>query len=95
MFDDDIDVEEVNKLQNELKSLKNQNDSLNFQLKKLQTIVNEEQYDHNFINSKVILYKKNLSSADVCNSSECRIQLGKDIGVDKFVLIDNSLNSLY
>ena len=38
MFDDDIDVEEVNKLQNELKSLKNQNDSLNFQLKKLQTL---------------------------------------------------------
>mgnify|MGYP001164162251 FL=1 len=65
MFDDDIDVEEVNKLQNELKSLKNQNDSLNFQLKKLQTIVNEEQYDHNFINSKVILYKKNLLSNSI------------------------------
>ena len=62
IFDNDVDVEEVNKLKNELKTLKNQNESLNFQLKKLQTIVNEEQYDYNFINSKVILYKKNLLS---------------------------------
>ena len=62
IFDNDVDVEEVNKLKNKLKTLKNQNESLNFQLKKLQTIVNEEQYDYNFINSKVILYKKNLLS---------------------------------
>ena len=31
---------------------------MNLQLKKLQNIVNEEQYDYDFINSKVLMYKK-------------------------------------
>ena len=68
--------------------VRNINDSFDIAFKKLTEF---ELVDRQ--NAEAILDKKNLSSADVCNSSECRVQLGKDIGVDKFVLIDISYSS--
>lgn len=38
--------------------------------------------------AEAILEKNNQSSADVCDNSECRIQLGQALGVEKFVLVD-------
>ena len=58
VFDDEIITEDVEKLKQELTTLQNKNQTLNLQLKKLQNIVNEEQYDYDFINSKVLMYKK-------------------------------------
>lgn len=68
--------------------VRNINDSFDISFKKLTEF---ELVDRQ--TAEAILDKKNLSSADVCNSSECRIQLGKDIGVDKFVLIDIAYSS--
>lgn len=65
LFDDEIITEDVEKLKQELTTLQNKNQTLNLQLKKLQNIVNEEQYDYDFINSKVLMYKKNLLSDSI------------------------------
>ena len=65
LFDDEIKTEDVEKLKQELTTLQNKNQTLNLQLKKLQNIVNEEQYDYDFINSKVLMYKKNLLSDSI------------------------------
>ena len=65
VFDDEIITEDVEKLKQELTTLQNKNQTLNLQLKKLQNIVNEEQYDYDFINSKVLMYKKNLLSDSI------------------------------
>ena len=49
LFDDEIITEDVEKLKQELTTLQNKNQTLNLQLKKLQNIVNEEQYDLSLI----------------------------------------------
>ena len=35
-----------------------------------------------------ILESKNLTSADVCDDSECRSDISRELGVDKFILVD-------
>lgn len=65
LFDDEVVTEDVEKLKQELTTLKNKNQTLNLELKKLQNVVNEEQYDYDFINSKVLMYKKNLLSDSI------------------------------
>ena len=65
LFDNEVITEDVEKLKQELTTLQNKNQTLNLQLKKLQNIVNEEQYDYDFINSKVLMYKKNLLSDSI------------------------------
>ena len=57
VFDDEIITEDVEKLKQELTTLQNRI-KLWIYKKKLQNIVNEEQYDYDFINSKVLMYKK-------------------------------------
>ena len=67
---------------------RNINDSFDISFKKLTEF---ELIDRQ--SAEAILNRKNLSSADVCDNSDCRVQLGKDLGVDKFVLIDISYSS--